>query len=717
MARTASPKPYSREFIQRRLAPLVSRPIAAAETPVAVTIASQTSGPAPLPVTYDVTRDATITPPANNGSGSPAWETCIVSVNYGDGTAGTWDHTGLSQNTDRNIQGFHTYESPGTYTMTVDVIYPDGSTFSGEQEITATDPDTVYAAGFDKYVHPTLGDDDTGDGSIGTPWQTLDKAVTELLAAGDVPCRIQYPYAAALSTAAGYSLPARTTPVHFGPNIFWGTGANPVITKSTTGGNILSQNPACHHVRVVDTDLAFSGVSDGFVPGGYGLFLRCTITTPSNGFTTSDSFGGKEYTIVQECNVVTATGYGLYWNYGYRMAIGGCQFDVQDIANAEHQCRPYVTHSSIKHNRFVNGRAGKHQMKLTGYFPTGDPLRTGGTPDFATEAVEYTILSDNIFVDQVASMSYIVALGPQDNAKDQRVFNCVVERNYIKMAAVASISRCIAGWTSYCTYRNNRIDGSASVTANPDGINIARRGLEPVPTGNQVLHNSFFHATAGMDPVVIANIPTSLNNGTFATDAVWTKGTGWTIDTLNSNVAEFAAGAASNLTQASADMITPLTVGRSYSVTYTIVTLAAGSIQVFVGSSGGGTVRSTTGTFTETIVCAGSTDFLFAKSDLASGTLDTASCQEQSQPVDTVVKNNHAMTASGTALLADGGTDTVESGNTRSDVGFTDPANNDWTPTSSILETVTTLAEARDDFVGTVRGAVGAACDSGSTED
>lgn len=95
-----------------------------------------------------------------------------------------------------------------------------------------------------------------------------------------------------------------------------------------------------------------------------------------------------------------------------------------------------------------------------------------------------------------------------------------------------------------------------------------------------------------------------LTNGTFASDTVWTKGTGWTI----------AAGAASSdgtqvadssLSQTPANMI----AGRQMLVTYTL-TWTAGTVKVRAGGGTPSTARAASGTYNE-IINVGNANALF----------------------------------------------------------------------------------------------------------
>lgn len=103
-------------------------------------------------------------------------------------------------------------------------------------------------------------------------------------------------------------------------------------------------------------------------------------------------------------------------------------------------------------------------------------------------------------------------------------------------------------------------------------------------------------------------------NGTFATDTGWTKGTGWTIA---AGVAT-ATGAISTAIEQTAGVT--LIAGESYNVTMTI-TRSAGSLTPSVGGVSG-TARSSSATFTETII-AGSTQTIAFTGSGFTGTLDS----------------------------------------------------------------------------------------------
>ena len=113
----------------------------------------------------------------------------------------------------------------------------------------------------------------------------------------------------------------------------------------------------------------------------------------------------------------------------------------------------------------------------------------------------------------------------------------------------------------------------------------------------------------------------SITNGAFASDANWTKGTGWSI---GSGVATATAGSASGLIQNSVNIALPVIEGVVYKLVYTL-TRSAGSIQPNIAGTTG-TSRSSNGTYTEYIM-AGSTaiPIQFVKDASFAGTIDNVS--------------------------------------------------------------------------------------------
>lgn len=104
-------------------------------------------------------------------------------------------------------------------------------------------------------------------------------------------------------------------------------------------------------------------------------------------------------------------------------------------------------------------------------------------------------------------------------------------------------------------------------------------------------------------------------NGTFASDTSWTKGTGWSI---GAGVATAAGAISTAISQTQASSL--IVEGRSYSLTFTVTRTAGGIIPSIGGTAG--TERTTSSTFTETII-AGSSQVIAFTGNGFTGTIDT----------------------------------------------------------------------------------------------
>jgi len=110
-----------------------------------------------------------------------------------------------------------------------------------------------------------------------------------------------------------------------------------------------------------------------------------------------------------------------------------------------------------------------------------------------------------------------------------------------------------------------------------------------------------------------------VTNGTFASDTVWTKGTGWTI---TGGAAVKTAGTASLLSQAAS-----VSAGQVYQIVFT-VTRTAGTLtpQLTGGTAVSGTAVSASGTYIRFLTAlSGNTTLSFSADSSFAGTVDNVS--------------------------------------------------------------------------------------------
>lgn len=124
-----------------------------------------------------------------------------------------------------------------------------------------------------------------------------------------------------------------------------------------------------------------------------------------------------------------------------------------------------------------------------------------------------------------------------------------------------------------------------------------------VRTADTEFENAINDQQNQIDAIIAPSAGNLIANGTFATDTIWTKGTGWTI---GSGVAscDGTQGGTTDLSQAST-----IKIGQTIIVTFEITAFTAGTVTPF-GGTAAGTARSSVGTFTENIVVTGSETFI-----------------------------------------------------------------------------------------------------------
>jgi hypothetical protein len=132
--------------------------------------------------------------------------------------------------------------------------------------------------------------------------------------------------------------------------------------------------------------------------------------------------------------------------------------------------------------------------------------------------------------------------------------------------------------------------------------------------------------------------PNIIINGTFAADTNWTKGTNWTISST-----AIATSVTNGVLTAA---VPPLTIGKTYLVTYTI-TVAAGDVAIQDGTANGAT-RSAAGTFEELFTAGAAVFRFYSPSGGFTGTVDNVSVQEYSTGLQADNGTKNLMVAIGT---------------------------------------------------------------------
>lgn len=402
-------------------------------TGVPMTTAHRTTGVAPLAVFFDAVDDVAATTPNRtwawtSGVFQPAdKEGTLYAWNFGDPGSGTWSTTSRSKNTATGYTAAHVFESPGVYVVTLVQTDPSGMVRTYTQQITVT-----AFSGTTYYVAANGSDANNGT-SEATPWATVNKAMTQALAASG-PVRVLFRRGDTFNITAAYLIEKP------GPGIVgaYGTGNRPIMNVPglvdygifapyapdgpgtgydplPTGGN---------DWRFMDLDFRRTGT------GGVGavgpppwrqardlLILRCRGQDFQDGaFGWADAPEIDPYphtdTFIVDSESTAPNGvYGAFVG-GRRLAVLGN--NIHDIGQS-HVLRVWQAYKGVvSNNRLWNSGPTRHALKMhsTVY---GD----------GRAATRWVTVSDNL----LRGKTWSATIGAQDTGSDERPSHIVFERN------------------------------------------------------------------------------------------------------------------------------------------------------------------------------------------------------------------------------------------------------------------------------------------------
>jgi len=453
----------------------------AARSPSAITVRlapSRTAGVAPLAVFFDASGTTA------DGIARPfhdlhyAWD-------FGDPAAGVWSTSGLSRNAETGPLSAHVFDSPGTYTVTLTVRDATGAKATRSVQVTVQDPDAVFGGANTICVSQTgnfsgapAGARTVTTGSFGEAIGNAAPGRRVLLRRGET-----------WSVGGGVRINCA------GPGTIgaFGDGALPRLVSPTGTVFRLSdgENPLLQDWRIMDLDVQGAGAGT-CVAGGSGtvrqvLLYRLRARDIHTGFSFSpsvlDYFGipMHDQLAIADCDIAHATG-GSGGNLTYIGAdrvtmLGNRLWDSRD---AEHVLRsPYMNRGVISHNDLRHQARTKHVIKL--HAPAW------GAGGVYTEKV---VLADNVIV---GDADWSVGLGPQNDTRDERLRDIIVERNFFTSEALGvQVMLCV--WASDVTVRNNIFDVSLASTC----ISVTPRGIEPPPARVHVYNNTGYSASPSL---------------------------------------------------------------------------------------------------------------------------------------------------------------------------------------------------------------------------
>lgn len=438
-----------------------------------MTAAVSTTGVAPLTVVFDATT-------SGNGvvrpSGTlPDFASFTYEWSFGDPASGTWPHNGKSKNTGTGWIGAHVYEVPGAYRATLRVTTDQGVVTEYHQDITVTDPNTVFAA---RTFYVAATGSDSNPGSESQPFQTLARGVSAAFATSQ-PTRVLFRRGDTFTTGTSQSSGQGAAAVLIGA---YGTGAKPVLRMGGTYGgiNLVRWDDA----RLVDLHLVATSASSmvqyarGISMGTRTTLLRCTI----EGFPSALDGSDVNNATAAECELLNSAEYGIY-AYGPSLELGnhlaflGNRLDQANF----HLTRCYLNRSIFQANLYQRG--GLTAMALVG--------RTQAAPS------QLNCIVDNTYTTETFD---VVAMGPANNTFQEYARDYLFEGN--RFTSRNESGNCIHIRGFRTTIRNNVFDvtGRQAVDVSP-----WQNSAIPAPSDIRIEHNTVYRGTGSPLRFLTAN--------------------------------------------------------------------------------------------------------------------------------------------------------------------------------------------------------------------
>jgi hypothetical protein len=518
----------------------------------AMTTATRTTGPAPLAVHFDaVGSQSGVVQPAGP---DPDHSTFAYEWDYGNPNSGNWPLTGKARNRSVGWIGVHVYEAPGTYRATLRVTDANGTTFDYHQDITVTDPNTVFAS---RTYHVAANGSDSATGTQSQPFATIARAAQAAQGA-NAPTRIRVRRGDNFTVNSGITISGNTSPVLIDT---YGTGAKPVLTfpAQSVGFNLSGPD-----IRITDLDLHCTSTTRdpwarGVSVGTSCLVHRCVVRSFGYGGSTSNS----TFTCVSETEFLGSEQYGFYTAGDpsitkHNQAILGCLFD----GAGQHLVRTYNSRSLIASNTFRDS--------------TFTAIKLGAFT--APNATRLNVITGNQFYTNTPGM---VVVGPQNAASTtETALDHLFEGNYFEMLQ-SSPGDCLGIWAARVTVRNNIF-----VLADKGAIRVAPAwGVGPMPHSVRIEHNTAYAPSstqlnfcdvASQDSSIVRNNIVWCPNGSASLSGTISAAGNYTNNPsfTNSAAGDFKPGPASPARQG----LQPTRVRNDFHLQLRSTTTAAGAI-------------------------------------------------------------------------------------------------------------------------------------------
>lgn len=481
--------------------------------PIISLVPSRTSGAAPLSVFFDAT-----------GTTSLDYPKAFHHVDY------HWDFGDPESDspTSSGAVAAHVFDKPGTYTVKLTTMEPDGSTEAKDTLITVDDPDVVF--GGTSTVCFSNSSDFTGapSGAQQVTTSRFDVAMSYY----DTDKRLLFKRGDTFAHQAAISVTKPGVVGAFGQGINQDTRGiydnNPKIISSD-GTTFRVQGSGITLMDLDITDSSPNGAGHAVIPlRRVEQMLMYRLRTRGFDVSINVSMSIVEYYqepahdefTLANCHVI-APGKNCMFLGGTRVAIIGNKLESP---TREHVVRvSRADKAVIGRNEILDPNV--HAIKL----------HSAHSKALYGDFTQRIVIRNNLIR---ADVAWPVAVGPQDQGKDEWLRDILIEHNTLFSQAQVQIGMFIN--SANTTLRNNIFISEGGAWSTFMCINITRRGIEPVPSGVEAYHNTFYnplsghgrdylvHADAHQGAVIAKNnlIYAPLSQSSFATGGPVTITTG-----------------------------------------------------------------------------------------------------------------------------------------------------------------------------------------------
>jgi hypothetical protein len=444
----------------------------------------------------------------------------------------------------------HVYENPGVYTVALTATDGTNTVSNSCVQIVVQDPGVVFSGANTICVAatstPTAGSGGCPAGANTAQQPNFVAAISSYALTGK---RVLFKRGDTFTAASSARINST------GPGIVgaFGTGVDPIVRM--TGNTVIlllssANTPGINDWRVMDLELdgmsklASVGIE---ADGGFNKFLALRLNIhdtqrgisapisvldyinanpsyPKHTIFEDWSILDSNITVIPGCNSSVEICDWRIYLAGKRITIQGNFLDNLTTGGSHVIRNEYIGKGVISNNIIAHAGAGQASIKLHAMLWTQVSV---ANPTGLGTFTEQVVIADNKLIG--ANNPWTTTLGPQNDWRDERLRDIIVERNWFTSGPGTQASLLV--WAVDTTIRNNICDMTGGIWH--QCFVVTRRGAEPPPTNVRVYNNTIYSGSTGdFIGVNIGGLATNvtvknnLGSAPFATGPIIIAGTG-----------------------------------------------------------------------------------------------------------------------------------------------------------------------------------------------